>query len=226
MERFTKVITESDLKKILGEGLIKTVSPLRVKKLVEKFSEGDVIVEIVEDISSGYLDIHLPLEKRTEKYINRLINLLNNMGYFFSTWFKEGSTRFEKVENLIYEKTGIIRFEPKFDVEYMPKNRYLYHVTDRKFLPKILKYGLVPKSKNKVSKHPDRIYLVINKNFLIDISLMMEEFIPIEDQVYLRIDLKNLPIFLRIDSQFDGGVYTTDNIPPNNIEVIDLDVLL
>jgi hypothetical protein len=31
---------------------------------------------------------------------------------------------------------------------------------------------------------------------------------------------QNLFIFLRVDGQFPGGVYTTENIPPTNIEVI------
>jgi hypothetical protein len=45
-------------------------------------------------------------------------------------------------------------------------------------------------------------------------------FISFDEQVLLEIDLNNLPIFLRYDGQFDGGVYTTDNIPPSHINVL------
>jgi hypothetical protein len=38
----------------------------------------------------------------------------------------------------------------------------------------------------------------------------------------LKIDLQNLFIHLIEDSQFDGGIYTTDNISPDHIEVVDL----
>ena len=40
--------------------------------------------------------------------------------------------------------------------------------------------------------------------------------------VNVKIDLQNLFIHLIEDSQFDGGIYTTDNISPDHIEVVDL----
>jgi hypothetical protein len=39
--------------------------------------------------------------------------------------------------------------------------------------------------------------------------------------VTLRIDTSDIKIPFMLDGQFPGGVYTTYNIPPKNIEVIE-----
>lgn len=58
----------------------------------------------------------------------------------------------------IYSVSLII--EGKFPQEYVyNENEVFYHETDRKFLDKILKIGLVPKSR---FNYPERIYLTTN----------------------------------------------------------------
>ena len=116
-----------------------------------------------------------------------------------------------------------MRFEPKFDVEYVPKERYLYHVTDKKFIPKIMKIGLTPRTQSKIGYHPERIYLAKSKEWADDIASQFKFGGMVEEpnMVTLRIDLQNLFIYLQQDGQFEGGVYTTDNVPPSHIEIMD-----
>lgn len=51
-----------------------------------------------------------------------------------------------------------IIYESKYDIEiFIPKK--LYHLSIQQYKDKILKQGLIPKSKNKKIVHLDRIYL-------------------------------------------------------------------
>lgn len=216
------IIKESDFKLLIGEGLIKTVHPDRVGKRIELLSKGTIKYDYIGSFGMGFFNISLPKDKRNEKWVNLIIKTMDNLGYFVSTWFREGDSTFLDVDNIGYNSVYILRFEAKFDTEWIPESRYLYHITSKGFLNKILKTGLVPKSKNKLSKHPDRIYMSINKTSVCDLAEQLDVlgFISFDEQVLLEIDLNNLPIFLRYDGQFDGGVYTTDNIPPSHINVL------
>lgn len=145
------------------------------------------------------------------------------MGYFFVKWAKEyeGFTKTTNIED--HSLVHVMRFEPKFDVEYVPKERYLYHVTDKKFIPKIMKIGLTPRTQSKIGYHPERIYLAKSKEWADDIASQFKFGGMVEEpnMVTLRIDLQNLFIYLQQDGQFEGGVYTTDNVPPSHIEIMD-----
>lgn len=217
-------ITESEYLKLIGEGLIKTHAPEKVVNKLGHFLNNQIQISYVEGTGHGDMGfIQIKPKNKTKEKIDQLISLMNNMGYFFSSWFKEGEYGFMKPDEIKdYHDIFIMRFEPKFDVEYLPESKYLYHVTSKKILPKILKLGLTPKTKSKLTNRPDRIYLAITENSLDDISELMDsmDFIPKEEQIKLQINLEGLPIFLRRDGQFEGGVYTTDNIPPNKIKII------
>jgi hypothetical protein len=217
------IIKESEVRKLLGEGLIKTVHPDRVNKRIQHLTGGSVGVDYIGSFGLGYFNLIIPKDKRNLKWITHIIKTMSNLGYFLSTWFREGNSSFLKPEKILYDDVYILRFEAKFDTEWIPNSRYLYHVTNQKYLKKIMKSGLVPKSKNKVTNHPDRIYLSIDIDSLCEISLQLDimDFIPKDEQVFMKIDLKNLYIFLRYDGQFEGGVYTTDNIPPTHLTIIE-----
>lgn len=58
-----------------------------------------------------------------------------------------------------------LRFMPKFQPlidEEVRKYKYLYHVSPKRFEAKILKNGLVPKSKNELYDYPGRIHFIVN----------------------------------------------------------------
>jgi hypothetical protein len=213
-------ITEKEDKQLLGEGLIKTVHPDTVMRLMNRWNNGKIELHYTgDDENLGFIEVAFSV--KTKEMVDRVNTLMNNYGYFPSTWFKLGDKyRFNDLNHIDYDNLWMIRYEPKFDLEYRPKQRYLYHVTDMKYLNKIEDKGLSPRSKNKITKHPDRIYLAKNKRYANEISEMMGDFIPEEDQIMLKIDMKGLPIFLMQDGQYPGGVYTTHNIPPKHIMVL------
>jgi hypothetical protein len=96
--------------------------------------------------------------------------------------------------------------------------KYLYHVTSKDNKGKILKIGLVPKSKNKRANHNDRIYLGYNKIVTKNLAYQFSS----GDYILLEIDTKGLNIKLYDDPDFtENGVYTYDNIPNSNIEIIE-----
>ena len=59
-------------------------------------------------------------------------------------------------------KTNVLYldFEAKYDIEIKDIPSHLYHVTPKENFNKIMKYGLIPKTENKMSSHPDRIYFL------------------------------------------------------------------
>lgn len=218
-------ITEFEYKKLIGEGLIKTHDPEKVIDLLNRFVNKTLDVKLHKEIggkSSGVILIYLKESFNLSK-IEELLSFMNNMGYYVAGFF-DGKNRFTKTHEELGDKLEGIRFEPKFDIEYIPENRYLYHITDGKHLDKILKIGLTPKTKSKALYHPERIYLTKT----IDDALNIKTIFTLQNLesdyglISLKIDLQNLFIHLIEDSQFDGGIYTTDNISPDHIEVVDL----
>ena len=220
MRRFTKeVITESESKVLIGEGLIKTVNPKRFVDVLEKWNKNIKIKYHNDGENLGFVSIFF-LERRKE-LVDKINKLMNNYGYFPSTWFDINNNRMGNyLEGVDYEKLRNIHYEPKFDIEYIPQSRYMYHITDEKYLDKIKKIGLIPKTNSKIGYHPERIYLAKSINDAKNISDLMGNFIAKENQVFLKIDLQNLIAFFMQDGQFYGGVYTMNNIPPSHIEII------
>jgi hypothetical protein len=216
-------ITEFEYKKLVGEGLIKTHNPEKIIDILGRFSNDTIDVKLHNEPginTKGIILIYLKPNFRIDQ-ITTLTVFMNNMGYFVSGYFNKNNLFTKTYQELGDDLYGI-RFEPKFDIEYIPESRYLYHVTDGKHLDKILKIGLTPRTKSKSLYHPERIYLAKSINDVLNLKTIFS-FSNLEsnyDLKILKIDLQDLFILLREDSQFSGGVYTTDNIPPNKIEVI------
>lgn len=194
----------------IGEGLIKT-HPIdkSVDLIKRRFPNVDVSIE--EDGEIVLLNL-------TESL--RVYNILiTNLGYFIS--LVEVNNNWTKEFNLDMKVDGII-LEPKYDLKVTVPEK-LYHASPLKFKEKVLKNGLVLKSLNKVSLHPDRIYLTDdiltckmfasslpkdNLSFYQDgycIYSIDTDFI---DNLYSDINLKN------------SGYYVDYNIPPNALKVV------
>ena len=134
----------------IKEGLIYSQpADTTIRILKKKFKElkikyyddgGDISIEGMDD--------------KLKKYIP----LINNLGYFISSAFI-GDDNIDLNEKELEEvKCTNIFIEPKYDYEVeIPK--ILYHASPLKFKDKIIKNGLIPKSGNKISIHPERIYL-------------------------------------------------------------------
>lgn len=225
----------------INEGLIKTNSLTTVSE------------QIHQNLSLLGFDVFL--EKKTNKFslkinhFNKIdppkVNLLfehvlsmvvNVCGWFpsFTTitniYGKNISRKYDLEEILSnYEMIDslTILFEAKFDEieENIPEK--LYHLSIQEYNDKIKKFGLIPKSKSKISSHLDRIYLC--KNIESCKKLITQMSICYHDEKSKNIFLKNKPIIYEIDNSskiihklykdpnFIEGYYTVDNIDKNFI---------
>ena len=135
----------------------------------------------------------------------------------------------------------ILIFEPKFqknlkngeDIEsvinkYLSKEQYFMHVTPKKHLPKILKYGLCPRPSEKEEiSYPNRIHLLgsigkANAFFLAAQMYKREKNKTSNDGTYVILFLNKDEVLkyanLSFDPNTNRGYITSDNIPPSAIE--------
>lgn len=128
----------------------------------------------------------------------------------------------------------IIQYEQRiqeFINDKIKEERCLYHISPSIYEEKILKQGLVPKSKNDKFDYPDRIYLILDSSLndiqgdLINIANMLyanRKDKSIKDYTIYKIDCSHLiNTNFSIDYNFAPfAVFTADNIPPYAIEIM------
>lgn len=126
-----------------------------------------------------------------------------------------------------------LQYEPRYDNSMTDciKNseRYLLHLTPEIYTQKILKNGLVPRSKNSYLSYPERIYLlrgctpyseVENMCCMLSMVYNSKKEKPVWKYNVIIVDTLLLPDDLKIfeDPNFPVyGLYTIDNIPPKAI---------
>jgi hypothetical protein len=173
-----------------------------------------------------------------------IINCLNQLmidrhGWFPSSMFmiSINGMKHESIydENKLFKDQSFISeveisYEPKYDIELILPNT-LYHLSVQEFEKDVIKRGIIPKSKSKLSKHLDRIYLCDNesdckkligrmKMFYMDkLSKNRRDKINSKWILY-EIDSSNLDIKLYKDPN-SSGYYCVDNIPADKIKIID-----
>ncbi len=115
-----------------------------------------------------------------------------------------------------------IKIEAKYDISIPKINDkgyriipdFIYHITDKKYLSKILKMGLIPKSENKQSSHPERIYFTLDLEYARLLGPKLTK-----SWVILKVNIikyENLEFF-----QDPKGIYSYDNFNPERLELID-----
>lgn len=124
---------------------------------------------------------------------------------------------------------GAIYVEPLYteDATQFVKDNggIVYHITDRKYLDKILRTGLRPKvsnaEKGMYRYFTERVFLISHSE---DIEEDIENVIydtDIQDYVILKIDVSKLNITFWFDDASEGNtIYTYESIPPKFISVI------
>lgn len=233
MIKLTSLLKDSEL----YEGLIYSVSNDALKSHIEKWtiSKHKIKVKIINEGT-----IHLSIfESLNEKDMKNLLTWINNLGWTISSFidFKKysetnvGWGKFDEKQFLrIYsnENKGVVfELKPKFNVErpHEDFSKKYYHVSPSKYETKILKVGLVPKSKEKISAHGDRIYVTVR---LEDAIALAESFSVIEKETQFTIFEVNMEsakkanngIRLFIDPDLYSGSYTLSNIPPQFLKVV------
>lgn len=169
----------------------------------------------IENLNSLLIDRHgwFPSKMRITNLSNNENLLKYDLNYILDNY-----RYFNKIE---------LTYEPKFDIiSNVPKK--LYHLTFNSYINKILKNGLIPKTKNRQTKHLDRIYLCKTKEDCLKLINQMK-FHEIQLKrnfnvkwILLEIDTTSLEKFkIYQDPNYNVGYYTIDNIPPQNIKIID-----
>jgi len=146
---------------------------------------------------------------------------------------------FPSVKNM--DMWVVLQYEQKiqeFVNNKIRKEDYLYHVSPSYLEHKILKNGLVPKSKNKQFNFPDRIYMLMGgvddvKYGLRRVANMLyntkelhgdNKFVMDNEYISYKIDISKIPsnVNFSIDYNFlPLSIFTADNIPPKALEIID-----
>ena len=141
--------------------------------------------------------------------------------------------REDLIENSQYYNSVEIKYEPKYDTELIVPDT-LYHLSIQEFEQDVIKKGLIPKSKSKLSKHLDRIYLCTSindcRNLINRMKLYYSERLSKNNRdkinskwILYKIDSTNLNIKLYKDPN-SSGYYCIDNIPADRLSIIDKEV--
>jgi hypothetical protein len=156
----------------------------------------------------------------------------NLLGYYPSyIWVKNnfGINGFVFDEKYLSNKYSNIkiRFEAKYE-DGLYKNdleipEFAYHLSPDNKKNKILKDGLCPKSYNRKTKHPDRLFLFYNLDDYETLlkSLKWNDKINDLNRNYTLYKVKlNDKMIIHTDPNYSKGFYTYDNVSPKNIEIL------
>jgi len=227
----------------ISEGLIKT-HPYNIVLNKVDFLPNNLIYNIKHTKYDNLINFEI-------LYFNKLSDIsktfdaiesyfINMMGWFPSTMIinnlsgMSNSMQYNRdylIKNMNFlDKVNII-FESKFDIETNIPNK-LYHLSIQEFEKSILKSGISPKSKSKISYHDSRIYLCENilgcKALIPKMKMIYSQQkwsnpkSKINDKwIIYEIDTTGLDMKLYFDPNYIGGYYTLSNISTKNIKIID-----
>jgi len=214
-------------REIIYEGLIHTTEMSVTADQLKRWSGSGEKFKAIEKQKKIQLDF---IENLNEKELIQLLKVINKFGWFVSAVLVFGSSPARKkfdyddfVKNDLNKQLLSFQLEAKYDEELNIYNfKVLYHVSPSIHKDKILKIGLVPKSKEKISAHPERIYFADNED---DVSVLAFQFQKMKPDVPLsefEIDFEgvrrnNPSIRLFDDPNFKDGIYTLSNISPRFI---------
>lgn len=213
----------------LKEGLIKTV-PLgqSVNILKKKYPEW----KFDYDENNNFFIITI---YNLQQYpFDDVKTMLNNLGWFISIMNieidKEKITYKydEKILKNAFDnpntKSIKLKCEAKFDFKVNKIPDTLYHLAPLSNWEKIKKIGLVPKSRSKVSEHPERVYLTDTPKDAEQLGNKFYQLTGNDKWVLLKIDTHKVPggyLKLYQDPNYKGkGYYTLNNIIPFAIEKV------
>ena len=236
MDDFKFIYNYNNFLSLVNEGLIHTYPLKTTTKLItrelNKLGINFFKIEVEESTSTIFL-------KLKSKFINNfkeIIRSISMCGYFPSTidmYDKDNNfiesivcTDYQNLSfddwlvNLCNKVVGceyiLFIIESKFNEKVELPNK-LYHITNIENVNKILKTGLIPKSKSKKAYHTDRIYLGYNILQTKGLSSQFDK----GEYALLLVDTNNLDINIYDDPDFTKmGCYTYDNIPPENIKYL------
>jgi hypothetical protein len=214
---------------IINEGLISSWGNREFTKFLSRivdrygleyrFNIEDETRAVLFDID-GIFDI----DRESRKSLFRDIsNLLNQSGFY--------SIRELNLNDFINPKSSKIELEliKKF-TEILNVPKIIYHGTSKKYLNKILKVGLIPKSHKVIEDHPERIYFTDSleacKDFISMKHSINKDRLSKFNREYaiFSINTSGLNIKLYRDALSPDVInfyFTYDNISPKDIELVE-----
>ena len=212
---------------LLYEGLIYSVSKTKFNDMINRWAISTEKIKIVP--KNGNIIIISFIKPPSEKELDNLLKLINNLGWYISAgllnkenmkWKKFDKNDFKNNSPLLNILIAI-QAEAKFDPELTDMEfSVLYHATPSINDNKIRKIGLVPKSLSKISYHPERIYftrtedeaeLIANRFF--ELNNTLKEFSLYKIDINAAME-DNPQLRLFDDPLFKDGIYTLSNISP------------
>jgi uncharacterized lipoprotein YehR (DUF1307 family) len=226
----------------INEGLIKT-HPYNIVLNKVNFLPNNLIYNINYTQSDNIIHFEI-------LYFNKLSEVsktfdviesyfINMMGWFPSMMVIENLSGMENsiqynrdylIKNINFLQKVKITFESKFDIESTIPVK-LYHLSIKEFEKLILKNGISPKSKSKISYHDSRIYLcksimdcqslIPNMKMFYSQQKWSNPNSKINDKwLIYEIDTNDVEMKLYYDPNYIGGYYTLSNISPTKIKIV------
>jgi hypothetical protein len=195
-------------KLIITEGLIFT-HPVdkSVNILKRRFPELKIDIE---------KDGEIYIENQSIQELSKYLPIITNLGYFISLLTFNGDNWDKEYD--VNDKPLAFYIEAKYDIKVeVPK--ILYHVSPIRFKDKISKIGFIPKTGNKMSKHPERIYLTDDLNIAFTFGLNIKNDTDSGFCIY-RIDSRSIDNLYSDINLRKNGYYTLQNIKPECFELI------
>lgn len=217
---------------LIYEGLIHSVSKSTFKDMVDRWGalEDKMSVSPVKDKNKILLQFK---SNPTEKELDSLLKLINNLGWFISSFSTIQNKKWNKFDKNIlmgalkYSTLLLFQVEAKFDLEVTDQSfGILYHITPSINDGRIQKVGLVPKSLNKIAYHPERIYFGKTES---DVESLLPRFFKLDPKIreysIYEVDINreiklNSQLRLFQDSNFENGLYTLSNIRKENLKFV------
>lgn len=221
----------------INEGLLKTYNiDFVIDKSLQLLSHLNVNFDIIKNPNNT---IKLIIFNFNKVYIDKLFDMLNSnfvnmFGWYPSYMYITNNANMKNQMNydenylkkvhLYLTKVSII-YESKFDEEINLPNK-LYHISIQEYKNKILKNGITPKTKSKLSSHGNRIYVCKNIQDCLELIPRMNFYFFDKKNINTKwliyeIDTENLDLKLYKDPNYiNKGYYLLGNIPPKNIKII------
>jgi len=196
-------------KLVLSEGLIFTYPALKSIEIIKRrFPE--LIVKLEPD-GEIYIENH-----SNTKELKKYLPLFTNLGYFVSIYTIDGQRWIKNYDE--NSKPIALYLEAKYDLKVEVPEK-LYHASPIKYKEKISKIGFIPKTGNKKSAHPDRIYLTSSLETAIKFGENIKEEDGYDCCIY-EIDGKCIQNLYSDVNLREQGYYTLQNIPPKCFKLI------
>ena len=248
MKNFLKKYLKEIINEVISEGLIKTFD---ITNTLTHMNNWGTLEDNINFDNYGNNTIRMCFHEATWEQINYSIEQLNTYGWFPSKIFSyknekdydtnknKNSNKYSEVylKNLLNTKFYVtyVIFEAKFDMEVIWSDlpQILYHISPKFYFDKIKKLGICPKTQNKLSTYPDRIYLGLNKDGLLPIARKIKflkytkeknndkyENAYINDFIIYPISKDSLRRykFYKDPNASEFGIYVLSNIPPTSID--------